>query len=407
MKNRHKNIKYINHLGVVKVLNYLEEGNKKLRLNDYEGAISDYSKAIKQDEKNVVAYNNRGILRACLGYDEEAMSDYNKVIELDENNAVAYNHRGILKRDIINFEKILKDLEELKKKNEPETSNLEEIKKIEEDFNASMNDAINDLEKAVKLDSEDKLYSNNLKKTKEIFDDFKFEIGLNPQTQTGFLVFADIMGWKGIWQKKDFDENTTLKTMLRIKHKILKIETKYELKVNLISDTFVIFSNQLEVISNACKILIESCLDSNLVIRGAIAYGTYYNLDTVYVGPTVDEAASWHEKAEEVAIMCTTSARMEVENSIESSNPKSNYGMIKHDVCTKQGKMETYVIDWYTKENEEKFINIMKETQVYPELYNKYSNTEKSLKKILEEQSKSDVSETREYNVKKKIFRRI
>ena len=36
------------------------------------------------------------------------------------------------------------------------------------------------------------------------------------------------------------------------------------------------------------------------LIRGATSYGECYNKDMVYIGQAVDEAASWHEKGEEI-----------------------------------------------------------------------------------------------------------
>lgn len=44
MKNRYQIIKHINYLEEIKVLDYLEEGNEKLK--DYEEAMSGYDKVI-------------------------------------------------------------------------------------------------------------------------------------------------------------------------------------------------------------------------------------------------------------------------------------------------------------------------------------------------------------------------
>lgn len=340
---------------------YNNRGVMKHELEDFEGAIEDYSKAIELNPDYIYAYNNRGNAKNRLGDYKSAVADYNKTIKLDPNYASAYNNRGIVKRNVENYI-----------------------------------GAIRDINKAIKLDNESQLYRNNLNMTKEIFEDIKYENSLNPSEYKGFLAFADIMGWKGIWQKKHFNPHEGLKTMLKIKRSILKIETEENLKVNLISDTFIIYSDDLKTINKACVKLIESCLKENLVIRGALAYGEYYNLDTVYVGPAVDEAASWHEKAEEIVIFCTPSAKLEIqenylnilENNKKSKEKSNNENLAKlnfleRNINTKQGKIESYVINWYTHKNQKEFIKIMKETQVYPELYHKYNNTDMALKELL------------------------
>jgi tetratricopeptide (TPR) repeat protein len=51
--------------------------------------------AIKLDPNHVRAYNNRGFLYAKLNYYEEAIKDYTKAIELDPTNSHAYHNRGI------------------------------------------------------------------------------------------------------------------------------------------------------------------------------------------------------------------------------------------------------------------------------------------------------------------------
>ena len=66
----------------------------KMKLEDYNGAISDFNKAIEIDPNNAGAYMNRGNTKIKLKDFYGAISDYTKVIELNPNDAVAYCYRG-------------------------------------------------------------------------------------------------------------------------------------------------------------------------------------------------------------------------------------------------------------------------------------------------------------------------
>ena len=76
---------------------YQLRGKVKFEKGDYNGAISDYTKAIEINPNYVDAYFNRGISKAELKDYSGAISDYNKAIELDPNDATAYNNRAASK----------------------------------------------------------------------------------------------------------------------------------------------------------------------------------------------------------------------------------------------------------------------------------------------------------------------
>lgn len=170
--------------------------------------------------------------------------------------------------------------------------------------------------------------------------------------------------------------------MLSIKNKIDKEFNKYggNYNLNLISDTFVIYARSLILSNELSKKLIKLCLEEGLLIRGATSYGECYNKDMVYVGQAVDEAASWHEKGEEIVIFYTTSAKL---NKNLSDNELEKYHLKNDEVNTKNGKIKTYFINWYDETTEKKFYEIMKKEIIYPEISLKYFNTENRLNKIL------------------------
>lgn len=83
--------------GVVIALNsdeYLRRGNESYRLDDFEDAVANYTKAIELRSDFSSAYNNRGVAYDALGQDEKAIADYEKAIELRPDYADAYNNRG-------------------------------------------------------------------------------------------------------------------------------------------------------------------------------------------------------------------------------------------------------------------------------------------------------------------------
>jgi tetratricopeptide (TPR) repeat protein len=73
---------------------------QKYERGDFQGALADYNRAIKNNPQSANAYYNRGLLKADKLQDfEGALSDYNRAIKLKPNYDAAYNNRGNLKAD--------------------------------------------------------------------------------------------------------------------------------------------------------------------------------------------------------------------------------------------------------------------------------------------------------------------
>ena len=69
----------------------------KYDLDDYTGAIQDYSKAIEINPNDAKAYIGRGAAKDDLEDYRGAIQDYNKAIEINRNDARAYIVRGLAK----------------------------------------------------------------------------------------------------------------------------------------------------------------------------------------------------------------------------------------------------------------------------------------------------------------------
>ena len=201
-----------------------------------------------------------------------------------------------------------------------------------------------------------------------------------PKKLEGYLIFADILGWKGIWKKQDKKDiaNVTffIKNILEKEFDKGLKEKKYN--ISLISDTFIVFSKELELSNKISKKLMELCLENGLAIRGAISYGECYNRDTIYVGQAVDEAASWHDEGEEIGIFSTPSAKQEIINNKKIK--KSD--LLKDFIKLKSGEIETFFIDWYSDKTKKKFYELfdtIDKTSI--KVYLKYLNTEEKFEK--------------------------
>ena len=192
----------------------------------------------------------------------------------------------------------------------------------------------------------------------------------------GFVTFADILGWKGIWLKSNPQEMAKkLETILQNLKDTIDIDN---LNISLISDTFVIYSSlddiEKEFMSHTSILLklIDSIVTEGLLIRGATSYGEYYvsSQELTFVGPAIDEAASWHEKADDISIFLTPSALIKVkklENDIQ---------WIDKSLNSKSVKLKTFVLDWKQEKHIELFESIFENNSpITPEISGKYINT--------------------------------
>ena len=90
-------------------LAYYGRGHARYHLGDLQEAMADYNQAIRLDPDDAGVYNNRGLARYHLGDFQEAIADYNQAIRLDPNYAAAYNNRGIARRNLGNLQEAIAD----------------------------------------------------------------------------------------------------------------------------------------------------------------------------------------------------------------------------------------------------------------------------------------------------------
>jgi tetratricopeptide (TPR) repeat protein len=76
---------------------YFISGDAKFKLEDYRGAIADYTKAIEIDPKSAVAFHGRGFSKGNLKDFRGAIEDLTKAFEIDPQNSSYYFFRGVSK----------------------------------------------------------------------------------------------------------------------------------------------------------------------------------------------------------------------------------------------------------------------------------------------------------------------
>ena len=397
---------------------YTNRGGAYYDLKKYEEAIEDYSQAINLEPNNASYYNKRGNTYYSLKEYEKAIEDYFQAINL-EPNYVSYTYLAKVFYTLKKYDNALENCDKAIELNSEFSVLFTNRGKIYSKLK-KYKESIKDYDKAIKLDANEEakelkeIISNyldgNFKKTKESINSYrkkykiraeKYQTNISfeelssikdflenhPKKLEGYLTFADILGWKGIWKKQNTDNEKmdTLNTLLFIKNKLEDEfkEDKENYKINLISDTYVIFAKNFQINGRLSKRLIELCLKNDLLIRGATSYGKFYNNDMVYIGQTVDEAASWHEMGEEIGIFYTSSAKLSIneENPIEYE--LKNSCLKKGTIKTKCGEIKTYYINWYSKETKKDFYRIMKDEVMSPDISLKYLNTEESIEKHL------------------------
>ena len=69
---------------------YCYRGICHANLEDYQGAIADFSQAIEINPNCVIAYNARGNVRSTLGDEKQAGLDFQTATELEQQQGKIY-----------------------------------------------------------------------------------------------------------------------------------------------------------------------------------------------------------------------------------------------------------------------------------------------------------------------------
>lgn len=145
------------------------------------------------------------------------------------------------------------------------------------------------------------------------------EGSLVPGKVGGVVTFLDVLGWKGVYdRKRDAIASLTrlvegLRTRAAERSRGRIIE---KVEIKSISDTIAVFtfcsesetSAAIEVHGELCQWLIPESINSEIPVRGATAFGEFEIGESIFVGKAIDEAASWHEQCDWIGVHLTPSA---------------------------------------------------------------------------------------------------
>ncbi|NLX91206.1 MAG: hypothetical protein GXZ07_06400 [Firmicutes bacterium] len=141
----------------------------------------------------------------------------------------------------------------------------------------------------------------------------------------GAITFLDVLGWKGVWQRRE-DSTSDLRAIIKctenLRDKTLEEECVknkknvfkgLETQVISISDTIALVTygdSNITIQFHAAISLFIICesISKGLPVRGAICYGDYNFDDNIMAGPAVDEVASWYEEVDWIGVIYTPSA---------------------------------------------------------------------------------------------------
>ena len=177
---------------------FQKRGNYKYQEKDFTGAINDYEKAIKIDNKNFLTHFKKALAQEDIGEIDKAINSYNISIKLNPNYSNAYTNRGILKFQKKNYEGALSDLNK--------SIGLEEYFKA---FNnrglvkSKLGDkkgAVDDFKKAIKLEPNNyniylnlgDILLNDLEKYEEALVNYEIALKLNPLESDKWLIYIQM-----------------------------------------------------------------------------------------------------------------------------------------------------------------------------------------------------------------------
>lgn len=93
-----------------KALEYKNEGNKFVKVQDYAHAIEMYDRAIALDATQSVYFSNRALAHLKLDNFQHAAQDCDEALRLDPKNVKAYHRRGLARVGLLEFKSAAHDL---------------------------------------------------------------------------------------------------------------------------------------------------------------------------------------------------------------------------------------------------------------------------------------------------------
>lgn len=203
---------------------------------------------------------------------------------------------------------------------------------------------------------------------------------------TGVVTFLDVLGWKGVYDRKR-DAIACLTILVKdIQAQAEKQRglINNEVSVKSISDTIAIFSlcseseasTAIEIHGKLCQWAIPLSIDLEIPIRGAISFGEFEISENIFVGKAVDEAASWHEHVDWIGVNLTPSAEF-VYSPVKDTALWRPYKAPNKTKIDWTPRCVDWTANWQDRESQTKSIKdkFRRLGPIVPEITGKFTNT--------------------------------
>jgi tetratricopeptide (TPR) repeat protein len=166
--------------------NYYESGQKKQTLEDYQGAIADFTKSIQLKPDSGGFYSSRGSAKQELKDYQGAVTDFTEAIRIDPFYAYFYYNRGRAKEEMKDYQGAMYDYTEAIRLDTPDTDSYKLTESLKQNLTshnrASNEDVLDHISiRAYKRRAEIKL---ELEDYKGAIADYNEVIRLNPTSPT-------------------------------------------------------------------------------------------------------------------------------------------------------------------------------------------------------------------------------
>lgn len=134
----------------------------------------------------------------------------------------------------------------------------------------------------------------------------------------GAVAFIDILGFKGIWQTRSESEILGLLTQVPVviakAHAGVRAGEGWAKipppDVVVLSDTIVVTLDSEEpqslfILGNSVYMAMHHLFSGGLFVRGALGFGEYARSESTFLGPAIDDVASWYEVADWIGVITT------------------------------------------------------------------------------------------------------
>ena len=151
---------------------FVNRGNAKTMLEQYQDAIEDYNKALDIKDDDAKAFNNRGMAKANLEQHKDAIEDFTKALDIKGDYAEAFSNRGIAKAILELHQGAIEDFDKALdiNRNNPKILTCRGIAKAM--INQYIN-ALKDYDKALDVDEDYIVAIINRGYTRQALGDFK------------------------------------------------------------------------------------------------------------------------------------------------------------------------------------------------------------------------------------------